>query len=163
MPTERMKAAVNDLNKIQNETEVEMNELHEAIDDVETIHQEHMKEMKLDEEFINDLKTLYKEIRAVRKIEQHMKEEVKHYENGDMSEKDFKKMFVKDENKFEKVVQDVRGELEDMVTVLSNEERLTNKDLEIEDATQDLVRKLNGEEEKLEEAHSELKEVVLDN
>ncbi len=140
-----------------------MNELHEAIDEVETIHQEHMKEMKLDEEFIQDLKTLYKEIRAVRKIEQHMKEEVKHYENGDMSEKDFKKMFVKDEKKFEEVVQEVREELEEMVRILSNEERLTNKDLEIEDATQDLVRELNGEEEKLEEAHSELKEVVLEN
>lgn len=160
MPTDRIKNAAKGLKKIDKETGLEMKELESAIGEVEDIHNEHKKEIKLDEEFINDLKKLFKEIKAIRQIEHHMQKEVKHYGKGDMSKKDFKKAFVKDEGKFEDIVQEVRTELEEMVRILSNEERLTNKDLDIEDATENLVRELNNEEQKLEHSHEKLKELI---
>lgn len=160
MPTDRIREAAQDLDKIDQETGLEMQELKGAIEEVEEIHQEHMQEVKLDQEFINDLKTLFKEIKAIRQIEHHMQQEVQHYGNGDMSKQEFKQAFIQDEGKLENVVQQVRTELEEMVRVLSNEERLTNKDLDIEDATEDLVRELNNEEGKLEQAHSQIKELI---
>lgn len=160
MPTDRIRAAAQDLDKINKETGLEMQELKSAIEEVEEIHQEHMQEMKLDEEFISDLKTLFKEIKAIRQIEHHMQQEVKHYGEGDMSKQEFKQAFIKDEHKLENVVHEVQTELEEMVRILSNEERLTNKDLDIEDATENLVRELNNEEQKLENAHGELKQLI---
>lgn len=160
MPTDRIREAAQDLEKIDQETGLEMQELRGAIEEVEEIHREHMQEMKLDKQFINDLKTLFKEIKAIRQLEHHMQQEVQHYGHGDMTKQEFKKAFIQDEGKLENVVQEVRTELEEMVRVLSNEERLTNQDLDIEDATEDLVRELNSEEEKLEQAHSQVKELI---
>ena len=160
MPTDRIRSAAKGLQTMEEETGIELEELHDAIEEVQQIHNEHMQEMELDQQFINDLKTLFKEIKAIRQIDHHMLQEVKHYENGDMSKQEFKQAFIHDEQKLEEVVGEVRTELEETVRILSNEERLTNKDLNIEDATQNLVRELNNEEQKLEEAHSRVNELV---
>lgn len=162
MPTDRMRAAANDLEKIDKETGLELRDLKESIEEVESIHQEHMKEMKLDGQFIDDLKKLFKEIKAIRQIDHHMQQEVQEYGNGNMSKQEFKQAFVKDEKKLEDIVQQIRTELEETVRILSNEERLTNRDLDIEDAAENLVRELNQEEEKLENAQGEVKKLVAE-
>lgn len=160
MPTERMRQAANALDKIDEETGLEMQELRGAIEEVEQIHEDHMEELEADKHFINDLKTLFKEIRAIRQITHHMEQEVQHYGNGDMSKQEFKQAFIRDEEKLEEIVGEVRTELEEIVRILSEEERLTNKDLDVEDATENLVRALNDEEAKLEEAHGRVRDIV---
>lgn len=160
MPTERIREAGKDLDLIEEETGLELEELKGAIEEVHEIHQEHMKEMKLDEQFINDLKTLFKEIRAIRQITHHMKQEIQHYGQGDMTKQEFKQAFIRDEERLDEIVEEVRTELEEVVRILSSEERLTNRDLDIEDATENLVRELNNEEQKLEQAHGEVRELV---
>ena len=160
MPTDRMRSAAKGLQTIEDETGVELGELEEAIEEVQEIHNEHMQEMKLDQEFINDLKRLFKEIKAIRQIDHHMLQEIQHYENGDMSKEEFREAYIQDEQRLEEIVGEVRTELEETVRILSNEERLTNKDLNIEDATQNLVRELNDEEQKLEQAHERVNELI---
>jgi|GEM_PF-1776369 len=160
MPTDRMRSAAKGLQTIEDETGVELGELEEAIEEVQEIHNEHMQEMKLDQEFINDLKRLFKEIKAIRQIDHHMLQEIQHYENGDMSKEEFREAYIQDEQRLEEIVGEVRTELEETVRILSNEERLTNKDLNIEDATQNLVRELNNEEQKLEQAHNRVNELI---
>jgi len=160
MPTDRMRSAAKGLQTIEDETGVELGELEEAIEEVQEIHNEHMQEMKLDQEFINDLKRLFKEIKAIRQIDHHMLQEIQHYENGDMSKEEFREAYIQDEQRLEEIVGEVRTELEETVRILSNEERLTNKDLNIEDATQNLVRELNNEEQKLEQAHNRVNEIL---
>lgn len=160
MPTERMKKAFKDLDTIHEETGTELEELREAIEDVESIHEDHVQEMEEDKEFLEDLKSLFKEIRAVRKIEEHMAEEVEHYGEGDLSKKEFKQKFVKDEEKLEEVINQIRTEFEEIVRVLNEEERMTRRDEQIEQATNRLVNQLTNEEGKMENAHREVKSLV---
>ena len=162
MPSKRVRQAAKDLDKINQETDIELRELNEAINEVETLHEEHVEEMELDKIFIEDLKKLFKEIKAVRQIEHHMRQEVEEYGRGNMSQKEFKQRFVNDEEKFVQVVKEIRTELEEMIRVLSQEERLTNKDLDIEGATENLVRELSHEEGKLEETHEHIEELVIE-
>lgn len=161
MTTKRLKAAASQLDKIGRETGEELEILDNAIEDVELLHEDHMEEIRKDEEFINDLKTLFEEIRAIRQIESHMMAELKEYGDGNLSKKEFKEMFVKDEEKLVDIVEDVRTELEEIVMLLSEEKRLTSKDMNIEGQADNLADALIEEENRLEKAHGNLEDILL--
>lgn len=161
MTTKRLKAAASQLDKIGRETGEELEVLDNAIEDVELLHEDHMEEIRKDEEFINDLKTLFEEIRAIRQIESHMMAELKEYGDGNLSKKEFKEMFVKDEEKLVDIVEDVRTELEEIVMLLSEEKRLTSKDMNIEGQADNLADALIEEENRLEKAHGNLEDILL--
>lgn len=160
MASGRVEQAARQLETINNETELELQGLNNAIDEVEGLHEEHVKELELDEEFLNDLRTLFNDIRLVRQIDHHMQQVVAAYGNGEMSKHEFREAFIEDEERFTEVVEEIRTELEEMIRILSEEERLTNRDLDIEGATENLVRQLTNEEEQLEQSHRNLEQLI---
>lgn len=160
MPTDRIRMAAKQLDTITSQTDIELQALDSAIEEVELLHEEHIEEMKLDEEFLQDLRSLFEEIKVVRNIDQHMKQVVFAYGNGEMSRREFKEAFIEDEERFVEIVDEIRTELEEMIRIVSEEERLTNKDLNIEGETEDMIRELTREEEKLEKTHKNLEDLI---
>lgn len=160
MASQRLRSAAKDLEHIDESTGEELEDLHEAIEEIHDLHDEHKKELKMDEKFITDLKKLFKELKMVRKIERHMQNELESYGDGELSKKEFKQYYMKDEEKFVQVVREIKHELSEMVNILSQEERLTDHDLDIEGATENLLRELNQEEKELEKTHKHLKSTL---
>lgn len=160
MASDRLEAAVRDLEEIEKETDVELEELRNTIHEVEKLHEEHVEEAHRDEEFIQDLKELHKEIRMIKKIDQHMYKIMEAYEGGKINIEVFKKKYLKDEERFLEVVDEIRTELEEMIRLLSEEERLTNRDLDLEGALDDLLRELNSEHEKMDQTHEHMGELI---
>lgn len=157
----RLKEAARGLQEIDEQTHTELEELQEAIETVETLHEEHREELEADEKFIQDLKDLYVEIRDVRQIEEHMYNKVQQYGNGKLTKQQFKKDYIRDEDKLLEIVEEIREDLEDMITLLSEEERLTHKDLDIEGATQELVEALTEEEKQFEDAQKQIRKRLI--
>ncbi|MFB6174921.1 MAG: hypothetical protein ABEJ87_03005 [Candidatus Nanohalobium sp.] len=157
----RLEAAAKRLEQIDDETDTELQELQEAIKTIEELHEEHVEELEDDEEFIEELKDLYVEIRDIRKIEEHLYNEIEQYGNGNIAKQRFKKLYVRDEDQLVEIISEVREDLEDMITILSEEERFTNKDLDIEGATEELVDALTEEEKQLEESHKQIEKRIL--
>lgn len=163
MTSQRIHEAVRDLEEIKEGTDVELEELGEAIHEVERLHKEHMQEMEKDKEFIKDMKDLYQEIRMINKIDQHMYKILEAYEGGKINLEAFKKKYMKDEKKFVEVIHEIRTELEEMIRLLSEEERLTDRDLDLEGATDELIRALNDQHEDLEHHHDHMHELLVEN
>lgn len=160
MASDRLEAAVRDLEEIENETDVELEELRNTIHEVEKLHEEHIEEAHRDEEFIHDLKELHQEIRMIKKIDQHMYKILQAYEGGKINQEAFKKKYIRDEERFLQVIDEIRTELEEMIRLLSEEERLTNRDLDLEGAVDDLLRQLNTEQEKMDQTHQHMTELL---
>ncbi|PSH01068.1 MAG: hypothetical protein BRC30_00220 [Nanohaloarchaea archaeon SW_7_46_7] len=160
MNSKRLHQAVNDLEKIDEETELELEELGDAIHEVEDLHEEHLEEMEKDREFIQDMKDLYQEVRMIQKIDRHMYKIMEAYEGGEINRQAFKKKYVKDEERFMEIIHEIRTELEEMIRMISEEERLTNKDLDKEGAIEELIRTLNGEQSRLQNTHEHMEELV---
>lgn len=157
----RLEEAAMRLEEIDKSTHTELEELQEAIETVESLHEEHKEELEADEEFIHDLRDLYAEIRDIRQIEEHMYNEIEQYGNGELTKQRFKKLYIRDEEELIEIIHEVRQDLEEMINILSQEERLTHKDIDIEGATEELVDALTHEEEELEEAHKQIEKRIL--
>jgi len=161
MTSRRLESAASQLEQINESTSVELEELKETIDSVERLHEEHIREMEDDREFIEDLKALYREIEQVRKIEKHMYNAMEAYDSGELTKAKFKQLYVRDEESLVDVIGEIRTELEESIRLISEEERLTNKDEDKEAAIEELVDALTHEEAKLEEAHGNIEEILL--
>lgn len=160
MRSERLEQAVRDLEEIEDGTDVELEELGDAIHEIEDLHEEHKEEIHRDEEFIQDLKDLYQEVRMIQKIDQHMYKIVEAYGGGEINRQAFNKKYLKDQDRFAEVVHEIRTELEEMIRLVSEEERLTNKDLNIEGGIEELIRALNQEQSNLKETHKHMEEMI---
>lgn len=160
MTSKRLEGALRDIEEIEKETDVELEELGDAIHEVEDLHEEHIEEMQRDEEFIQDLKDLYQEIRMIQKIDQHMYKIMEAYEGGEINRKAFKRRYVKDEQRFMEVLQEITTELEEMIRMVSEEERLTNKDFNIEGGIEELIRALNKEQSNLRGTYDHMEEMI---
>lgn len=146
------------LEEIEENTHTELEELQEAIERVQELNEEHREEIEADEEFLEELKDLYIEIRDIRKIEEHMYNRIQQYGNGEITKQKFKQEYIHDEESLVEIIEEVREDLEDMVTIISEEERLTQKDLDREGAVEELVDALTHEEKQLEKAHEQIEE-----
>ena len=160
MGSKRLEQSVRDLEEIKEQTDVELEELGDAIHEVEELHEEHLEELERDKEFIEDMKDLYQEIRMIQKIDQHMYKIMEAYEGGEINRKAFKKRYVKDEERFMEVLQEITTELEEMIMMVSEEERLTNKDFNIEGGIEDLIRALNKEQSNLRGTYDHMEEMI---
>lgn len=162
MVSDRVEAVARQLEHIDDETSTELEELQEAIERVEGLHEEHMEEMEADEEFIHDLKNLYREVRMIRKIEEHLYNGLEAYGDNEITAERFKQLYVEDEEELVEVVNEIQTELEDMTTLIAEEERLTNKDFDKEGAIEELIRALNEEQAELSEAHNAIEETLME-
>lgn len=161
MSSNRIKAAAEDIEAIDAETSEEMEELRDAIDEVEDLHEEHLEEMRRDEEFIEEMKDLYEEIETIKQIEHHMYQLLEAYDNGEIAAQEFKKRFIHDKERFVEAVGEVTTDLEEIIMLISEEERLTNKDLDREGGIEELIRALNHQEGELEDTHEHMEQVLF--